>query len=77
MEINQSVATTIAERIILPTSTPSGEFQRSPGCATYVDTRNFPAAYSTFPLKSRRMTNPLHDVKVTWFTNVSEAQNFT
>ena len=31
--------------------TPGGEFQRNPGCATYVDTRNFPAAYSTFPPK--------------------------
>ena len=49
---------------------PGGEFQRNPRCETYVDTRNFPAAYSTFPLKSRRTTNPLHDVKVTWFTQM-------
>ena len=68
MEVNQSAASSIAERIILPMKRHLVvNFSVTLGVQHTLIHETFLLLIQLFPPKSRRMSNPLHDVKVTWF----------
>ena len=68
MEVNQSATSSIAERIILPMKRHLVvNFSVTLGVQHTLIHETFLLLIQLFPLKSRRMSNPLHDVKVTWF----------
>ena len=68
MEVNQSAASSIAERITLPMKRHLVvNFSVTLGVQHTLIHETFLLLIQLFPLKSRRMSNPLHDVKVTWF----------